>query len=164
MGPVSAEIAIDAPRERVFALLEDLSVRPSFTDHFIKRFHLLRTDPVGPGAGARCYAPAAGGWFDCVIQDHEAPHRIVERGHGGRFNRVPVITEWRLAELPGTSGCEVTVTFWTDPSHPFDRLQELRRSERKLAREWRKALQRLRALAEDEAPVERVQIAGASRI
>ena len=42
MGPVSATTAIDAPRERVYALLVDLAFRPAFTDHFIDEFRLER--------------------------------------------------------------------------------------------------------------------------
>src|SRR5690242_3155923 len=47
MGPISTEIEIDVPREQAFAALADLSQRPSFTDHFLTGFHLLRLDPVG---------------------------------------------------------------------------------------------------------------------
>ncbi|HET7574281.1 MAG TPA: SRPBCC family protein, partial [Solirubrobacterales bacterium] len=53
MGPISAEVEIDVPRERVFALLADLAARPSFTDHFLTGFHLTRLDSAGVGAGAR---------------------------------------------------------------------------------------------------------------
>ena len=53
MGPVSAEITIDAPRERVFEVLADLSNRPAFCDHFQHSFRLQRIDPVGIGAAAR---------------------------------------------------------------------------------------------------------------
>ncbi len=53
MGPVSAEIEIDVPRERVFAAIADLARRPSFTDHFLDGFHLTRIESSGVGAGAR---------------------------------------------------------------------------------------------------------------
>lgn len=164
MGPVSAEITIDASRERVFELLADLSARASFTDHFITGFHLLRVDPVGIGAGARFEIRDAGGWFDSVIVESEAPHLLVERGHGGRFNRVPNVTEWRLSGAPGAGGCEVRVTFWTEPSHPVDRLRELRCSERRLTRGWRRALRRLRDIVERDQSPGRVAVAGADRI
>ena len=59
MGPVSAEIEIDVPRERVFAALADLAARPSFTDHFLSGFHLTRIDSAGVGAGARFRVEAA---------------------------------------------------------------------------------------------------------
>ena len=111
MRPVSARISIDAPRERVFDLLVDLSVRPAFTDHFIEGYQLLREQPVGVGAGARFRTRDAGGWLDSVIVEADRPHRLVERGRGGRLNRVPNVTEWVLTDTPGPSGCEVAVTF-----------------------------------------------------
>lgn len=164
MGPVSAEISIDAPRERVFAILSDLSTRPSFTDHFIDGYHLLRVEPVGVGAGARFRCEHAGGWLDSVIVEADAPHRLVERGRGGRLNRVPNVTEWVLKEAPATAGCEVRVTFWTEPTHPFDRLRDMRNSERRLARGWRRALRRLRELCEEGEEPERLAVAGADRV
>lgn len=164
MRPVSAEIAIDAPRERVFELICDLSVRPSFTDHFMESYRLLRIEPVGVGAGARFNCPHAGGWMDSVIVDAEAPHRLLERGHGGRLNRVPIVTEWLLKETPGTGGSEVRVTFTAQPERFFDRLRDRRTSPRKLAKGWRTALRRLRDVAEAGTPPERLAVAGADRI
>lgn len=163
MGPVSEQIVIDAPRERVFDLLIDLSLRPSFCDHFLDEYRLLRIDPVGVGAGARFRLRAAGGHFDSVVTEAERPHRILERGRGGRLNRVPCTTEWLLADLPGER-TELRVTFLTEPSHPLDRLTDVFRSQRRLAREWREALRRLRQLVEEERRVERLEVAGASRI
>ena len=164
MRPVSAEAAIDAPRAAVFELLGDLSVRPAFTDHFIHSYRLLRIESVGVGAGARFECPAAGGWMDSIIAEADVPHRLVERGRGGRLNRVPNVTEWLLADVPGTGGCEVRVTFTTEPQHPFDRLRDRRISERKLTREWRTALRRLREIAETGQEPRRVAVAGADRI
>src|SRR6187402_3088371 len=40
MGPVSAEIEIDVPRQRAFEAIADLSLRPAFTDHFLDGFRL----------------------------------------------------------------------------------------------------------------------------
>ena len=164
MGPVSARTTIDAPRERVFELLLDLSARPAFVDHFVDGYQLLREQPVGVGAGARFKMPDAGGWLDSVIAESEPPHRLTERGHGGRLNRVPNVTEWVLTDAPGPSGCEVTVTFWTEPTLPFDRLRDARNSERRLGRGFRRALERLRALAEGDKDPARVTIAGGDRI
>jgi uncharacterized membrane protein len=162
--PVSARLFIDAPREQVFDLLLDLSARPAFMDHFIEHFQLLREDPVGVGAGARFKVAAAGGFLDSVIAEANPPHRIVERGHGGRLNRVPNVTEWVLADSPGPSGCEVSVTFWTEPSLLPDRLRDARNSERRLARHLRRALERLRDLAESGTEPERVSVAGGDRL
>ena len=164
MRPVSARISIDAPRERVFDLLLDLAARPAFMDHFVDGYQLLREQPVGVGAGARFRIAAAGGWLDSVIAEVERPHRLVERGHGGRLNRVPNVTEWVLTDTPGPSGCEVAVTFWTEPETLFDRLRDMRNSERRLRRGFRRALERLRRLAEGAEPPARVTIAGGDRL
>jgi uncharacterized protein YndB with AHSA1/START domain len=162
--PVSARLFVDAPRERVFDLLLDLSARPAFMNHFVERYQLLREQPVGVGAGARFKVADAGGFIDSVIVESQRPHRLVERGHGGRLNRVPNVTEWMLTETPGPSGCEVSVTFWTEPSLPFDRLRDARNSERRLGRHLRRALERLRDLAESGAEVERIAVAGGDRL
>jgi uncharacterized protein YndB with AHSA1/START domain len=162
--PVSARLFIDAPREQVFDLLLDLSVRPAFMDHFVERYQLLRENPVGVGAGARFKVAAAGGFLDSVIAEVDPPHRIVEHGHGGRLNRVPNVTEWVLTDSPGPSGCEASVTFWTEPSLLADRLRDVRNSERRLGRHLRRALARLRDLAETAAEPERVSIAGGDRL
>jgi uncharacterized protein YndB with AHSA1/START domain len=162
--PVSAQIFIDASRERVFELLLDLSARPAFMDHIAEDYQLLREQPVGVGAGARFRLREAGGWLDSVIAEAEPPHRLVERGHGGRLNRIPNITEWILTDIPGPSGCEVAVTFWTEPATHLDRLRDARNSERRLRRGFRRALERLRTLAEwSEAP-KRVVVAGGDRL
>jgi uncharacterized protein YndB with AHSA1/START domain len=164
MRPVSARLFIDAPREEVFDLLLDLSARPAFMDHFVERYQLLREQPVGVGAGARFKVGDAGGFIDSVIAEIEPPHRIVERGRGGRLNRVPNVTEWILTDAPGPSGCEVSVTFWTEPSLPFDRLRDARNSQRRLARHLKRALERLRDLAETGAEPTRVTVAGGDRL
>jgi uncharacterized protein YndB with AHSA1/START domain len=162
--PVSASITIDAPREQVYDLLLDLSARPAFCDHFLTDYRLLRIEPVGIGAGARFHARDGGGHLDSVIDELEPPYRIREHGHGGRLNRVPAITEWRLVEAPGGTGCEVEVTFWTEPSKPYDLLRDRRNSPRRLGRDLRRALERLRDLVESGEAEPRLEVAGASRI
>jgi uncharacterized protein YndB with AHSA1/START domain len=164
MRPVTAKTSIDASRDEVFDLLEDLSLRPAFTDHFLESYQLVREEPVGVGAGARFRIAAAGGWMDSIIVESDRPHRLVERGRGGTLNRVPNVTEWVLTDTPGPSGCEVAVTFWTEPTAAFDRLRDLRHSERRLGRGLRRALERLRALAEGDATPTRVTIAGGDRL
>src|SRR6187551_2927724 len=75
MGPVSAEIEIDASREQVFAALTDLAGRPSFTDHFLEGFHLTRIDSRGVGAGARfqVQGPLRKVWMDTAIVSLDPP-------------------------------------------------------------------------------------------
>lgn len=162
MGPVSAKVAIDVPRTEVFKLLSDLSARPSFTDHFMEGFHLLRIEPVGVGAGAR-FKLRDGGWIDSVIEEAEAPHRLVERGRGGYLNRVPNVIEWLLSD-DGPEGCEVQVTFWTEPERAVDKLRDAKASERRLGKGFKKALERLRSVAESGGPPQRITVAGGDRI
>jgi len=164
MRPVSATTSIDVPRERVFELLGDLSARPAFTDHFLSGFRLSRVDPSGVGAGARFQLHESGEWMDTVIEEVDPPHLLRERGHGGRLNRVPVLTVWELAEGPGAETCEVTVTFWTEPTTPVDRIRELIGASGWFERNWRRALARLKLVAEAGGPSERVVVAGADRL
>lgn len=161
---MSVSTAVDAPRERVLALLGDLSARPSFTDHFLSGFRLSRIDPCGPGAGARFQLRESGEWMDTVIEEVVPPHLIRERGHGGKLNRVPVFTVWELAEGPGPGSCEVTLTFWTEPVNPVDRVRELLGASGWFERNWRRALVRLKHLVEAGGPSERVAVAGADRL
>jgi len=150
MGPVSAEVEIDVPRERAFEAVGDLALRPSFTDHFVSDFHLTRIESSGVGAGARfrfVVAPRAV-WTDTTIVEADAPHRIVERGRGGRSNRIPSTVLWELTEGPG-SLTSVRVSHWTEPSHPLDRaLEVLGGASVWYERNWREALRRLRDLLE----------------
>src|SRR5690349_20083364 len=100
MGPASAEIAIDVPRERACPAIADLALRPSFTDHFQEDLQLTRLDSSGVGAGARFRSgtPLRRVWMDTAIAEVEAPHRLVEHGCGGRANRIPSTTLWEAFE------------------------------------------------------------------
>jgi hypothetical protein len=152
MGPVSAAIEIDVPRERAFAELIDLGRRPSFTDHFISDLRLTRIDPSGLGAGARFRFDVLPRklWMDSTITEVEEPQRIVEHGRGGRGNRIPSTTAWELLEGPG-SLITVRVSFWTEPSHPVDRaVDALGAASLWQERGWREALRRLRDQLESE--------------
>jgi uncharacterized protein YndB with AHSA1/START domain len=163
MGPVSAEVEIDVARPAVFAAIGDLARRPSFTDHFISGFHLTRIESSGVGAGARFRValPPRGVWMDTAIAELEEPHRIVERGRGGRCNRIPSTTVWELLEGAG-SLTSVRVSHWTEPSHAVDRaVDALGGASIWQERAWRGALRRLRDQLESGAPPrERVAVAG----
>lgn len=160
MGPVSATTTIDAPRERVCGLICDLAIRPAFTDHFATEYRLQRLDPVGVGAAARFRLGDSGPWMDTAIEEVEAPHLVREGGRGGRGNLVGAHTVWELIEGPSAGGCEVTVTFWTEPPSGLARLRGSLGSGRWFRRQWVRALARLREVAEAERPVERVTVAG----
>jgi uncharacterized protein YndB with AHSA1/START domain len=163
MGPVSAEIEIDVPRERVFETIADLARRPSFTDHFLAGFHLTRIESRGIGAGARFQvaSPLRKVWMDTAIVELEAPHKLIERGRGGRANRIPTTTVWELTEGTG-SLTRVRVSHWTEPSNPLDRaLEVLAANSASAQRGWRTALRRLRdQLESSEAAPAPVAVAG----
>ena len=162
MRPISVKTTIDAPRERVFARLLDISGRAAFTDHFLHQLRLQRIEPVGVGASARFRIGKSGPWMDLAITEADHPHRILERGHGGRENRIPTNIAWELVDAPG-GGCELSFMFWTEPSHPLDRLHEPW-SARTLRRGWRRALRRLKDDAEANAAPVPVGVGGGSRI
>lgn len=145
MGPIAAETEVDVPREQVFEAIADLGRRPAFTDHFVSGFHLTRLASHGVGAGARfrVEAPLRSVWMDTAIAELEAPHRIVERGHGGRVNRIRTNTVWELTDGPG-SLTTVRVSHWTEPG-PVDRaLEILSAASVWQGRSWREAMRRLR--------------------
>jgi uncharacterized protein YndB with AHSA1/START domain len=155
MGPISMSATVDAPRERVFDFICDLSTRPAWTDHFVHSFQLERIEPAGQGAAARFQVKAPGvRYMDTTIAEAERPHRIVERGHGGRSNRVDFTTVWELSEGPGAV-TTVTLTLLAQP---------LRRGKRGWRRHWRKALRRLGGAIESGVPPEQTaRVAGGNR-
>jgi uncharacterized protein YndB with AHSA1/START domain len=166
MGPISAEVEIDVPRQRAFELIGDLAARPSFTDHFLTDFHLTRIEASGVGAGARfrVRSPLRSVWMDTAIVEQEEPFQIVERGQGGRANRIATHTAWKLTPGPG-SLTVVRVSHWTEPANPLDRaLELLSASSFWQRRGWREALRRLREVLESDRPgVERLLVAGGNR-
>jgi uncharacterized protein YndB with AHSA1/START domain len=165
MGPLSAEIEIDVPREQAFAALADLAARPSFTDHFFTDLHLTRIDGAGVGAGARFRvdAPLRKVWMDTAIVATEKPFRIVEEGRGGRGNRIASHTVWELTEAPGGLTA-VRVSHWTEPAAIDRGLELLSGGSLWQGRGWRQALRRLRDNLESDQPVsKRIAVAGGNR-
>jgi hypothetical protein len=165
MGPISAEAEIDVPRERAFEVIGDLSLRHAFTDHFISNFHLTRIEAGGIGAGARfkVEAPLRSVWMDTTIVGLEEHYRIVERGQGGRANRIPNHTVWELTEGPGTLTA-VRMSHWTEPG-PVDRaLEILSAASIWQQRGWHEAMRRLRdGLESDAWEGKRIAVAGGNR-
>jgi uncharacterized protein YndB with AHSA1/START domain len=164
MRPVSAEVLIDAPREWVFDLLCDLSRRPAFTDHFLEEYRLERLDAVGVGAAARFRLDGSGAWLDTQIEVAERPHLVREQGRGGPVNRLPVFTVWELSAGPSPESSEVSVTFWAEPTNIFDRLRNPLGRSARLRRGWRRALRRLKEIAEGGEVGSPVTVAGLDRL
>jgi uncharacterized protein YndB with AHSA1/START domain len=162
VGPLSLEISIDAPRERVFDFICDLAVRPSWTDHFASDFRLARIASAGRGAAARFRvdAPAGIRYMETVISEADRPHRIVEHSRGGRLDRIPMRFVWELSGGPTTN---VRLTFWTSPTSGFDRLRE-RGRERWWRRRLGKALRRMREVLESGEAAPRAGVAGEDRV
>ncbi len=166
MGPISAELEIDAPREAAFELISDLGRRPSFTDHFLTGYRLTRLESRGEGAGARfrVKAPLRSPWEDTTIVELDATSKVVERGAGGRVNRIPTHTVWEIE--PGRAGMTLLrVTHWTVPAEPIDKLVESLSFGAHFQRKgWKRALERLRNMLEAEGPGgERIAVAGGNR-
>ena len=163
MGPVSAEVEIDVPRQRVFEAIADLALRPAFTDHFLSDFRLTRIESTGVGAGARFRFDVRPRrvWADTTITELDAPHRLVEHGRGGRANRISSTTLWELTEGPG-SLTKLRISYWTEPSNPVDRgLELLSAGSVPYERRWREALRRLREQLESgDLDTGRVAVAG----
>jgi hypothetical protein len=166
MGPVVAEIEVEATREAAFELISDLGRRPSFTDQFLTGFHLTRIDARGVGAGARfrVKAPLRSPWEDTTIVELREPNRIEERGLGGRVNRIPNHTVWETE--PSKAGMIVVrVTHWTEPTNPIDKLVESLSFGAHFQRKgWQRAVKRLRDVLEADGPGgERIAVAGGNR-
>jgi uncharacterized protein YndB with AHSA1/START domain len=154
--------SIDAPRERIFDFICDLSTRPGWIDHFAEDYRLERIDASGRGAGARFRvdAPAGIKYMETVIAETDRPHEIVEHARGGRLDHIPMRLVWELEGGPTTT---VRLTFWTASPSLFDRIRETGR-ERWWRRRWSKALARMRELIESGAAVAPVEVAGTDRL
>jgi hypothetical protein len=149
MDPITVSTMIDRPREVVFAYLSDLSNHPEFTDHYQVDWHLTREDPVGVGAGARYRVKAPFvrfGWADTTIAEC-APHRIVERGRAGKYNRIRRLAVYTLS--PASSGTKVEYTIESEVKLPSDKLLDaLGRGHSR--RQAAKAMRRLRSILEED--------------
>jgi uncharacterized protein YndB with AHSA1/START domain len=165
MGPITATITVDAPRERVFELLADLANRPAFYDHFASGYHLQRLESRGLGAAARFHvgAPRFPIWMETEITELDPPHKIVERGHGSRADRMELGTVWELVEGPAAT-TELTVTFWTEPGNSIDDAKGRLGAARWYGKQWRTALRRVRDIVEGGETVEPLRVAGADRV
>jgi uncharacterized protein YndB with AHSA1/START domain len=163
MDPLTASTTIALPREQVFEYLADISNHAEFTDHYLVDWHLTREDPYGLGAGARfrVKAPLSRfSWADMTFAELHPPFRIVERGRGGKYNRIRMLGTYTLT--PGAAGTtKVEYTLETLPVQPSDRLMEALGGRSWMRRQLAKAMRRLRTiLEEDRGRGKRVSVAG----
>lgn len=150
MDPITASVVVDRPREEVYEYLADIANHWEFTDHYVREVHMTREDTFGVGAGMRFRVPTPLNrfdWAEVTITDVEAPRRIVEKGRGGKYNRIRMVVVYEL-EVAGPHGTRVTLTTETQPKYPSDRIMEAF-ARGPLRRRQRKALKRLRSILEE---------------
>lgn len=150
MDPFTVSTTIAKPREEVFEYLADIANHAEFSDHYLVDWRLLREDPYGKGAGARFRVKAPlnrFSWADVTLAEVTPPYRIVEKGRGGKFNRVRMLGTYTLS--PGAAGTtKVEYTLETEPALLSDRLMEALGGRVWTRRQAAKALRRLRTILE----------------
>jgi uncharacterized protein YndB with AHSA1/START domain len=150
MDPITVETTIARQREEIFEYLADIANHPEFTDHYLVDWHLLRIDSYGLGAGARFRVDAPltrFGWADLTLAEVVPPYKIVERGRGGKYNRIRMLGTYTLTPNAGDTTTKVELTFETEPVFPSDRLLDaINRGWYK--RQLNKSMRRLRTILE----------------
>jgi uncharacterized protein YndB with AHSA1/START domain len=151
VDPVTVSTTIAKPREQVFEYLADIANHAEFTDHYLVDWHLTRTDTVGRGAGARfrVKAPLSRfSWADMTFAEIQPPYRIIEKGRGGKFNRIRMIGTYTLTPGPGGT-TKVEYTIETVPVMLSDKLLEALGGRTWSRRQAAKAMRRLRSILEE---------------
>src|SRR5437588_6964620 len=151
VDPFTVSTTIAKPREEVFEYLGDIANHAEFTDHYMVERHLLREDPYGKGGGARFRVRAPlnrFSWADLTLAELSPHYRIVERGRGGKYNRIRMVGTYTLS--PGAGGTtRVEYTLETEPVLLSDRLFEALGGRAWIRRQSAKALRRLRTILEE---------------
>jgi hypothetical protein len=151
VDPFTVTVNVALPREQVFEYLADIANHAEFTDHYLVDWRLTRIESYGEGAGARFRSKVPlnrFAWADMTIAELQAPFKIVERGRGGKFNRIKMIGTYEIVEAhPGSS--RVEYTYETDAHVLSDVI-----AENTFARSWakrkaKKSMKRLRAILEE---------------
>jgi uncharacterized protein YndB with AHSA1/START domain len=151
MQPFTVSTTISKPREQVFEYLADIANHPEFSDHYRVDWHMTREDTYGTGAGARFRIKAPlnrFSWADMTFAEVQPPFRIVERGRGGKYNRIRMLGAYTLSPGPGGT-TKVEYTLETLPSLPSDRLLEIVGGRSWSRRKAAKAMRRLRTILEE---------------
>jgi uncharacterized protein YndB with AHSA1/START domain len=151
VDPFTVSTTIARPREQVYEYLADIANHAEFTDHYLTNWHLTREDSYGRGAGARFRIAAPlnrFSWADLTFADLQPPFRILERGRGGKYNRIRMVGTYTLSPGPGQT-TKVEYTFETEPSQLSDKLMETLGGRSWTRRKAAKAMRRLRSILED---------------
>ena len=151
MEPFTVSTTISRPREQVYEYLSDIANHAEFTDHYLTDWHLTREESVGQGAGARFRIKAPlnrFAWADLSFVEMQPPFRIVERGRGGKYNRIRMLGTYTLAPGPSDT-TRVQYTYETEPSLLSDRLMESFGGRSWARRKAAKSMRRLRSILEE---------------
>ncbi len=151
MDPITVSTTISRPREEVFEYLADIANHAEFTDHYLVDWRLTREESYGRGAGARfrITAPLSRfSWADLTFAEVQPPFRIVERGRGGKYNRIRILGTYTLSSGTGDT-TRVEYTIETDPVMPSDKLLEALGGRAWTRRQVGKAMRRLRTILEE---------------
>jgi uncharacterized protein YndB with AHSA1/START domain len=151
VDPFTVSATISKPREEVFEYLADIANHAEFSDHYLVDWHLTRENPYGLGAGARfrVKAPLARfSWADMTFAEVTPPFKIVERGRGGKYNRIKMVGTYTLTPGAGDS-TKVEYTLETLPVFPSDRLLDAMGGRAWARRKAAKAMRRLRTILEE---------------
>jgi hypothetical protein len=163
VDPFTVSTTIARRREDVFEYLADISNHAEFTDHYLVDWHLTREDPYGAGAGARFRIKAPlnrFSWADMTFAELQRPFKIVERGRGGKYNRIRMLGTYTLSPGPGNT-TKVEYTLETVPVMLSDRLMEALGGRSWSRRKAAKAMRRLRSiLEENRGRGQRASVAG----
>src|SRR5688500_12014047 len=162
MREVTVSATISAPREQVFDFVCDLSVRPSFADHFMEDYRLARVLPVGVGAAARFKIdlPLANEYAELTITKAERPRQIIEEIRVGRRGRSRAVAVYDF-ERESAHVTRVQLTTYGEPATRVDRFRQFG-APTWMRRKTKKALDRLRMVFEepDRVEMKRATIAG----
>jgi uncharacterized protein YndB with AHSA1/START domain len=150
VDPITVSTTIARPREEVFEYLADIANHAEFSDHYLVDWHLTREDPYGTGAGARfrIKAPLSRfSWADVTFAELQPPYKIIERGRGGKYNRIRMLGTYTLSPGAGDT-TKVEYTLETEPMMLSDKLLETFGGRVWSKRQTAKAMRRLRGILE----------------
>ena len=164
MVPLTVHVSIAAAREEIFDFVADLAYREAWWDHAGSDFRLEHPVASGVGAALRFRLGGGGGsksFLETQIVEAERPRRIVEATRGGRLGRTRGEIVYDLSRQ-GRHLTRVELTIYSEPATAPERIRERLGGRRRLKRDAKLALERLRAVFEErpDAPLARTTVAG----